>query len=370
MCARPVAPDGERQAGLAGSATPGLPALVDSPGQREIESADPAAVVARSLHRAAAVLLAVSGGRDSMALMRAAADTAPGAVRAVATFDHGTGAHASAGAALVDEQAARAGFTCYTARGASTIERSEAAWRHARWRFLRECARRCGARLIVTAHTRDDHIETVVMRILRGAGARGIAALDIDGDVIHPWLETPRRAVADYAEHGDVTYVEDPSNASRAHLRNRVRLDLLPALRAARPGIEAELLALAADAAAWRRGVEELVGRAHPLRPDAAGVSVAAHDLTQYDAASLCVVWPVLAAQAGVTLDRRGIARLVAFTHRGRLGAVIQLSGGVEVQRSRFSFVLRRPVNPGHAGVLERGLRLANNNPPAPVVDR
>jgi tRNA(Ile)-lysidine synthase len=292
-----------------------------------------------------------------MALLHAAARTAPGCVAAVATFDHGTGAAAAAAADLAARSAARSGLQCRVGHAAHHLEASEAAWRDARWRFLREVAASCHARAIVTAHTRDDQIETVVIRILRHAGARGLAALDIDCDIVRPWLRIRRGDIARYAARCGVAHVEDPSNASRAFLRNRVRFDLLPALRSTRPDIDEELLACAAKAAAWRRDIEQLIAVRHPLRVGVDGVFVGARELEGYDVASLAIVWQVLAAGAGVTLDRRGTERLSAFTREARVGALTQVSGGYEVQRSRFSLVVRRtgykpvPATIGDAGV-------------------
>jgi tRNA(Ile)-lysidine synthase len=308
--------------------------------------------VGTALQGARRVVLAVSGGRDSMALLHAAARTAARSIGTVATFDHGTGPAASAGADLAAVWAARYGLPCRLGRAGPDLEASEAAWRGARWQFLREAAASCGARAIVTAHTQDDQIETVVIRILRHAGARGLAALDTDGDVVRPWLRVRRAEIAQYAARWGVPHVEDPSNASRAFLRNRVRFDLLPALRATRPRIDEELLACAAKAAAWRRDIERLIADEHPLRVGIDGVFVGAGGLERYDVASLAIVWQVLAAGAGVTLDRRGTERLSAFTREARVGNVTQVSGGFEVQRSRFSLVVRRS---GYQPVLALG---------------
>ncbi len=308
-----------------------------------IEAADSVveAPVARSLGAAGQVILAVSGGRDSMALLRAAVNLMRAPVAAVAAFDHGTGAHATAAVDLVSATCEAYAVPCTTGRAPAGTPQTEAGWRLARWRFLRSAAARYGAR-VVTAHPRDDQLETLIIRILRHAGARGLAGLDADGDVVRPWLAVPRAAVsANAARHG-VAYVDDPSNQSRAFLRNRVRLDLLPALLRARPALGTELLGIAECAANWRRDLERHIAAAHPARREADGLSIAASELAHYDEAALSIVWPVLAARMGLALDRRGMARLAEFTLRGRAGGEIQLSGGVAVERSTFSFVLRR----------------------------
>ncbi|HEX6052397.1 MAG TPA: tRNA lysidine(34) synthetase TilS [Gemmatimonadaceae bacterium] len=298
------------------------------------------------------LVLAVSGGRDSMVMLHAVHQAlsapVPQARRApsvrVATFDHGTGPAAATATALVAEEASRLGLSVCVGH-APTRGKTEAEWRAARWSFLRSVTPNGGT--IVTAHTHDDHVETVVMRALRGAGARGLAGLAPASTAIaRPLLHVSRATVAHYAEMNAVPYIDDPSNQSRAHLRNRVRLDLLPAVRALRPRFEGEMAMLADRAAALRADVDRVVGRYLVHGPATEGFLVARDELTTYDSAALSVLWPAIAARAGVTLDRRGTLRLTQFTKVGAPGARMQLSGGVEVYRhrdaSRDGFVFRR----------------------------
>jgi tRNA(Ile)-lysidine synthase len=298
------------------------------------------AVAAALADRMGPLVLAISGGADSMALLHSAARVAPDRVAAVATFDHCTGPASRAAVALVRDRGRQCGFEVMV--GASpTVERTEAAWRAARWGFLRRVAGECGA-VVATGHTRDDQVETVVMRALRGAGARGLAGLDVDSDVVRPLLALSRATVREYGEREGLGWVEDPSNTSGVFLRNRVRRELLPALERVQPGFSTGMLGIGASAASWRREVEAFVVEHCPIRRTADGMSVAVADLAPYDASTVAVLWPVIAARAGVTLDRRGTSRLAAFTFKSKVGGTIQLSGGVEVVRSRFLFVMRR----------------------------
>ena len=275
------------------------------------------------------LLLAISGGLDSMTLLHAAAIwRRRGVDIIVATFDHATGPAARRAAALVVREARGLGLRVVRGR-ARVPGRGEAAWRRVRWRFLRAVARRERAR-IVTAHTRDDQVETVLQRLLRGAGARGLAALAAPSPVLRPWLALSRARLAGWAGRAGVRYVEDPTNASRRHQRNRVRLDLLPALRHVRPTIDDELLAVGDRAARWRRAVEGVVDSL-PIRRCGGAVYVARAALGGYSPEELAVLWPAVAARARVRLDRRGTRRLAEFTiTAGRIGRV-PLSGGAEV---------------------------------------
>lgn len=295
-----------------------------------------------------ALVLAVSGGLDSIVLLDAAARVIARDRLTVATFDHGTGEAAARAAALVMAEAAARGIPD-VAGGGRPLPATEAAWRGARWRFLRDVAAGRGAR-IVTAHTADDQVETVVMRVLRGTGARGLAGLYADSPVVRPLLPFPREALAAQARDRGLRWVEDPSNADMRYLRNRVRRDLVPALERPHPELRAELLALARRAASWRREMDAVALACCPSRPSPrGGLVVAAPLLLGYHAASLAVLWPAIAARVGVALDARGTRRLTEFTTRSRPGAVMPLSGGWEVVRGAEAFELRRvpPAAPG-----------------------
>lgn len=292
------------------------------------------------LERAGRVVLAVSGGRDSMVLLELAARHARPAVVAVASFDHGTGEAATRAVEHVRARARALDLPVTTARARSAA-RSEASLRAARWDFLRRVSEQHHAP-VATAHTRDDQVETILMRILRGAGARGLAGLAAPSGILRPLLHVSRAAVAAYARAHVVRWIEDPSNASRAYFRNRVRHDLLPALLRARPGLDDELVELAERAAVMRRTLDEIVDM-FDVRTDPQGaLSVASASLAGYDPASLRMLWPAIAARARITLDRRGTERLARFTRDAVAGARMQLSGRVDVTRGRANFTLSR----------------------------
>lgn len=275
-----------------------------------------------------------------MALLHAVARWRPRRLGlVVATYDHGTGPAAARAARLVRREARRLGIPVVVGRG-QLAGGDEAAWREARWRFLRQVARRERA-VVVTAHTRDDQLETVVQRLLRGAGPRGLAALLAPSPVRRPWLGVTRAMLAAWVAVDGIPYVVDPSNDDRRFQRNRVRLDLIPALRRARPGVDSELLAVARRAAAWRRDVERLVDTLG-ARLDPTGALVVARGAVEgYSPEELGVLWPALAGRAGVRLDRRGTHRLAAFTTSGGRVGRVPLSGGWELVASTDSFIIR-----------------------------
>lgn len=178
----------------------------------------------------AIVLVAVSGGADSLALARAAAGM--GRPVAAGIIDHGLQEGS-------DEVADRAARECerlgidpviiervdVTARGVGP----EAAAREARRRALEGLADRLGAVAILVAHTRDDQAETVLLRLARGSGARALAAMSaVAGRWRRPLLDLPRELVRASAS-GLATW-EDPHNDDPAFARTRVRHAALPAL--------------------------------------------------------------------------------------------------------------------------------------------
>lgn len=304
-------------------------------------------------------VLAVSGGVDSMVLLDAAAEIAPERIT-VATFDHGTGPAATEAASFVARSASERGLACV--RGSATgLLTSEAELRDARWAFLRGVAAERNA-VVVTAHTEDDQIETGLMRVMRGTGARGLAALYARSAVVRPFLHLRRAVLEAYARARGVRWMEDPTNMSPRFFRNRVRRDLLPALRRMQPSFDDELLSIARRAAAWRSEVETLVTtlladdcQVAPGRVDVKVERLASHSLEELE-----MLWPEIAARAGVRLDRRGIERLASFTLGSRVGASIQVSGGWRIVRSRDAFQLRASADdcpPALPLATERGVR-------------
>ena len=303
-------------------------------------------IVGRSLPQRGSAVLAVSGGIDSMCLLDAAAAAAEQTrcELVVATFDHASGTHSSSAASFVARAASRHRLPVVIGR-ASELPRNESAWREARWDFLRSVSKRVQGP-VLTAHNRDDQIETVLMRALRGAGARGLAGLRAPSSVRRPLLEIARAELRAYAGARAIEWVEDPTNRSLAYLRNRVRREILPALLRARPTLATELIDLADRASAWRSELAKMVDSTieYGLRCDAQGMKsldVSIADLRRLSAEALQVVWPELASRMGVTLDRRGTVRATGLTLSGETGARVQLSGGWELSRSRERIELR-----------------------------
>jgi tRNA(Ile)-lysidine synthase len=193
----------------------------------------------------ASVLLAVSGGPDSMALLHAAArlvDTdARGWRLTVAHLDHGLRADSADDASFVARAADALGLpvelrrTDVAALARAEGRSTEDAGREARYRFLEEVAP--DGALIVTAHTADDAAETVLLNLLRGSGlsgARGIPARR--GRIVRPLLLERRATLRSLLDGAGIDYLRDPSNDDPAYLRNRVRGELLPLLEELRPG--------------------------------------------------------------------------------------------------------------------------------------
>ena len=208
------------------------------------------------------VAVAYSGGRDSTALLRATLTAAKAAGTEVLALHvhHGLSPHADAWLAACEAQCkrwARAGwpvsFEAQRLLGAPARGDSVEAWaRKGRYRALRDMALAHGATLILLAHHRRDQAETLLLQALRGAGVTGLAGMpkliEREGIVwARPWLDTPREAIDAYVRRLRLRHVDDDSNADPRYARNRLRLQVWPALSAAFPEAEASL----ADAASW-----------------------------------------------------------------------------------------------------------------------
>ncbi|HUU34589.1 MAG TPA: tRNA lysidine(34) synthetase TilS, partial [Vicinamibacterales bacterium] len=237
------------------------------------------------------VVAAVSGGSDSVSLLwilKDLHDAGAVSLAGVAHLNHQLRTDAAKDEAFCRALAERAGTPFVAARSdIAALAREwrcsvEVAARRARYSFLEQARRAYRAEHIAVAHTRDDQAETVVMRLLRGTGTRGLrGALPARGHVVRPLLDCSRAELRSFLAARGEAWVEDETNADLGHPRNRVRHELLPLLaRSYRPSVT-RILARTADVAAYEDALLEqlatdalaplLDARSGAWRLDAAG---------------------------------------------------------------------------------------------------
>ncbi|MBR0820419.1 tRNA lysidine(34) synthetase TilS [Bradyrhizobium liaoningense] len=220
------------------------------------------------LKNAPALVLAVSGGPDSVALMWLAARWQRGLARGpqltVVTVDHGLRPEAAREAREVKRLAAELGLAHRTLRwrGAKPNTGLPAAAREARYRLLAQAARNVGASHVLTAHTRDDQAETLLMRLVRGSGLAGLSAMarltERDGIVlVRPLLDVPKSQLIATLRRAKIGFADDPTNRDTAFTRPRLRA-LLPQL-AAEGGDSRSLARLAGRLSRANAAVDVLV---------------------------------------------------------------------------------------------------------------
>jgi tRNA(Ile)-lysidine synthase len=185
------------------------------------------------------LVVAVSGGSDSVALLDALVTlSCPRGFRPVAAhLDHALRAGSAEDAAFCRAFCQRLGVPIHVevadVRGRAGRDRGglEQAARRERYDFLRRVRTEEGAVAIAVAHTRDDQAETLLLRLLRGAGATGLSAMRLRrGSIVRPLLEVSRQEVLAHLHQRGLAWREDPTNAQLVHRRNRVRHELLPYL--------------------------------------------------------------------------------------------------------------------------------------------
>jgi tRNA(Ile)-lysidine synthase len=218
------------------------------------------------------VLLAVSGGPDSIALLRALLRLrGSGAGLMAAHFNHGLrGERALADQQFVVELCRTLGVEClcgaaHEAGPPASGEGLEEAARRARYDFLQSAAERAGARYVATGHTADDQAETILHHILRGTGLRGLGGmkrvrpLGPAVTLVRPMLEIRRAEVLEYLAELRQPHCEDETNLDRTFARNRIRHELLPQLaRDYSVSIVEAILRLGALAADAQRVIDQL----------------------------------------------------------------------------------------------------------------
>ncbi len=288
------------------------------------------------------VVVALSGGLDSVVLLHLLKFSAHHRSLAAAHFDHGMRPNSAEDAAWVAGLCRAWEVPLVTGRARAHL-RSEAEARRARYEFL-EAAAPADA-LIATAHHLDDQAETVLFRAARGSGLRGLAAiLPRRGRIVRPLLPFARAELEAYARAARLRWRDDPTNRSAAYARNRIRADVLPALERAVPGARRALARLAGHAraaeGAWDGLLDELVSSVL-LRHHERSVEVARERLLAYPSEVQGRILRHLLRRHGFAPGRAGTEAAVEFITSGASGSRRALTGGVELEREFERIVVR-----------------------------
>ena len=314
-------------------------------------------------------MVGVSGGIDSMTLLALLGRERAGGsdLEVVAAhFDHGArGPEGAEDGRFVEAVGAAWGTRVVRGAGDAPARAREggrgpmAAARELRYGFLREVAEDEGAWAIATAHQRDDRVETVLLRIARGASVDGLGgprAIDEwrGTPLIRPLLPFSRARVAEWAGCTGVPFREDPSNADPRYPRSRLRNEVLPLLRELNPRIDAavaRLSDLAAVDAAWLRAeTDALLDRATIARGDQEWTLDAAA-LTRAPEAFLgravVAMWIWGAPEGATPPSAAWIEGVMDFLRGGRGGRVPAPGGGAIGRRGPEVVLWRTPERKG-----------------------
>jgi tRNA(Ile)-lysidine synthase len=343
------------------------------------------------------ICVAVSGGADSTALLRAllARREALGIVLSVLHVEHGLrGQAAVEDAAFVRALAEELDLPCEIVavdtprRIAEHKESIETAARALRYQVFHDVLADGHADKIASAHTLDDQAETVLMKLLRGAWTEGLSGIhpvlrwedgaaksdrndrSSEHSCVRPFLAVQRSQIEAYLRALGQPWREDETNQSSAHTRNRIRHELLPKLREFNPQIDRALAHIAANARAEEQHWQAELDRLLPLlllpgKPTRGGgrsvstahcsqeVAMEIARLRDLDPGLRRRVLRAAAEQAGATLDFDATDRLLAFVELGQPKSMkqkrLELTGSVVVERTarelRFSQAAARTTS-------------------------
>lgn len=291
------------------------------------------------------VLVAWSGGPDSTALLHLLLGLREERRLSVvaAHFDHGLRPGSAEVAARCADRAARLGLDLRLGRPERPPAANQAALRIARYAFLDRVADEEKATRIATGHQADDQAETVLFRLARGTGLRGLAGIPARrGRLVRPLLGFRAAELRAWLDAREIPFECDPANHDPRWARVRVRTFLLPALAVAGRDPVPGLVRLAGRAAACDVALDDAVagllrrvelGRTAEgrIRLDRQGVLAAPPELRAR-------LLRRLAREAGSTLTRGGTRAGIEFMSRGSSGARVDLGAGLRLERSFDEF--------------------------------
>ena len=321
------------------------------------------------------VLVAVSGGPDSVALLRGLAKLhhsgddarSPGALCAAHLNHQLRGDDSADDQQFVVDLCRDLGISCEVGRvelaGALTPSGGglETAARQARYRFLEQVAERCGARYVALAHTADDQAETILHRIVRGTGLAGLGGMAPvrplgHASLVRPLLGFRRNELLDYLADLAQPFRIDQSNADPRFTRNRIRHDLLPRLaREYNPNVADALLrlgTLAGELHAWTAGyVEPLLAACRLAAASGEGVLLDSRRLHSEPAVLVRELLMVLWRRQDWPMQQMG------FDQWERMAEMVRESGEPSSQCRRHTFPGGILAEAGPEGLLLRPSR-------------
>lgn len=311
----------------------------------------------------ASVLVAVSGGPDSVALLDLLVKGRGihGRTIVAGHVDHGIHPDSGQVARHVADLAERLDIPFTQRRLGLGPDTTETIARRHRRAALRELARQAACSSIALAHHADDQVETVLLRVLRGSGPAGLAGMaPRRGIWLRPVLDIPRTALLTHLRSAGLSSWHDPANEDPRHLRSWLRTAVLPLLLERDEAIRDSLLALAGQAAADRRAwnqVPELL-ESLELRAQGGSISVAAAALRGYRSEVQGAVLRALGRRFGVPLGAVRIGAVTRLLAGARSGARLALAPTLEVELAFDRLVLRRPTPAFEPTRLEPGATL------------
>lgn len=293
------------------------------------------------------ILVAASGGADSTALLDALARWKKSEGLIVAHLNHQLrGEESDADEAFVCAMAEQFSLPCFVDRkniaafASQKKKNLEAAARQIRYDFLLRVAQESQAQVIVTAHTQNDQVETILQRLLRGTSAAGlqgihaIAELPDSIRLVRPMLEITRAEVLEHSARYQLMFCQDSSNDSLDFTRNRIRHELLPLLETFNPAIRQVLLRVATQSS---EDEDYLHAEAYKLLHQLAdGASLKFKPLLAIPPAIRRRVLRQWLRQLRGDLQRIGTSHLVALDNlmmKGEGGSYIELPGNRKVYR-------------------------------------
>jgi tRNA(Ile)-lysidine synthase len=325
--------------------------------QNRLVSAVAAALARARVGADSSIVLGLSGGADSVALLHVLLELQPrfGFRLAAAHLNHRLrAAEADRDEAFVRDQCGRLNVQLIVEHASGldvTVGNLEERAREARRNFFERAADELGTDFIALAHQADDQAETVLMRILRGAGVTGLAAMAEHGPgrIIRPMLQVSREEILDYVRDRNLEFVEDSSNASRSILRNRVRHELIPMIeREYAPAIARRLAELGGE----MQGVDALVAELAERELDALTLASGVLDVSRLAGVPEALINPLLRRFIARTLgglrriERSHVDELRRLALEGGPSAVISLPGGWRAEREYSVLKLLRRISP------------------------